>query len=427
MERRWQWMVLLVTRQMWLRVSLIAFAGVATAAAGIILAPYVPDSLTWTIGADAIDGMLNVLASSMLAVTVFSMSTMVSAFSAAAQNVSPRATQLLMADRTSQNVLGTFVGSFLFSLVGIIALGTGLYGSHGRAILLIATVLLVFLIAITILRWIDYLAKFGRLSETITRVEQAASQALGDRALNPFLGGIRLVQLPDRRRAVFSGKIGYVQHIDMAALDEAGASCSAEIFVNALPGTFADPARPLAFVSPDADQQIDEAVAAAFTVGTERTFDQDPRFGLCVLAEIGSRALSSAVNDAGTAIDVIGRGVRLLATWMTDAAKHETYDVLYGRVHVPQIHSADLLDDLFAPIARDGAGLVEVQLRLQKGLLALMALADSDMRRHLQRHAAESSERAEAALGLESERQAIRAAAGKVMSSPAVAAIFPRV
>ena len=60
------------------------------------------------------------------------------------------------------------------------------------------------------------------------------------------------------------------------------------------------------------DEDVHKAVAEAFTIGAERTFDQDPRFGLCVLAEIASRALSPAVNDPGTAIDVIGRAVRLL-------------------------------------------------------------------------------------------------------------------
>src|SRR5690606_1857177 len=118
-------------------VSLMALIGVVTAAAGVVLAPFVPDSWTITIGAQAIDGILNVLASSMLAVTVFSVSTMVSAYSAATSNVTPRATKLLLQDKPSQNVLGTFIGSFLFSLVGIIALSTGLYGSQGRAILLV--------------------------------------------------------------------------------------------------------------------------------------------------------------------------------------------------------------------------------------------------------------------------------------------------
>jgi hypothetical protein len=87
------------------------------------------------------------LASSLLAVTVFSLSTMVAAYSAATNNVTPRGTKLLMEDNTSQNVLGTFIGAFLFSLVGIVALSTGLYGTQGRAILLVVTIGLIALIA----------------------------------------------------------------------------------------------------------------------------------------------------------------------------------------------------------------------------------------------------------------------------------------
>ena len=125
----------------------------------------------------------------MLAVTVFSVSTMVAAYGAATSNVTPRATKLLMEDNTSQNVLGTFIGAFLFSLVGIIALSTGLYGSQGRAILLVVTVGLIALIAVTILRWIDYLSRFGRLGETIQRVEEATWKAMKTRLAHPYLGG----------------------------------------------------------------------------------------------------------------------------------------------------------------------------------------------------------------------------------------------
>ena len=99
---RWQWMLTLFARKLWLRVSVMAFLGVATAAAGIVFAPYVPDAWTIKIGAQAIDGILNVLASSMLVVTVFSMSTMVAAYGAATSNVTPRATKLLMEENTSQ-------------------------------------------------------------------------------------------------------------------------------------------------------------------------------------------------------------------------------------------------------------------------------------------------------------------------------------
>src|SRR5690606_41571550 len=69
--------------------------------------------------------LLNIIASSMLAVTTFSLGVMTAAFSAATTNVTPRATRLLMEDDLTNNVLSTFIGAFLFSIVGIIVLKTG--------------------------------------------------------------------------------------------------------------------------------------------------------------------------------------------------------------------------------------------------------------------------------------------------------------
>jgi uncharacterized membrane protein len=46
-----------------------------------------------------------------------------------------------------------------------------------------------------------------------------------------------------------------------------------------------------------------------------RYFDEDPRFGLITLSEIASRALSPAVNDPGTAIQIISSYVRLFSLW----------------------------------------------------------------------------------------------------------------
>jgi hypothetical protein len=136
---------------------------------------------TIRIGPESIEGILNVLASSTLAVTVFS----VSAYGSA--TITPRATKLLMDDNTSKNVVGTFVGSFPFGLVGIIALSTGLYGSQGRA-MLVATIGLIALIAVTILRGIDYLARFGRLGETIEGVENATWTAMEMRLAHSYFG-----------------------------------------------------------------------------------------------------------------------------------------------------------------------------------------------------------------------------------------------
>jgi hypothetical protein len=64
--------------------------------------PYIPARLPTRIGADAVDNILGIIASRMLAVTTFSLDIMVSAYSAATSSVTPRATKLVMEDSTTR-------------------------------------------------------------------------------------------------------------------------------------------------------------------------------------------------------------------------------------------------------------------------------------------------------------------------------------
>ena len=57
----------------------------------------------------------------------------------------------------------------------------------------------------------------------------------------------------------------------------------------------------------------DAAVLAGLVTGQERTFHQDPLFAFRLLADIGLRALSPAVNDPATAVQVLDTIESLLA------------------------------------------------------------------------------------------------------------------
>jgi uncharacterized membrane protein len=57
----------------------------------------------------------------------------------------------------------------------------------------------------------------------------------------------------------------------------------------------------------------DAAVLAGLMTGQERTFGQDPLFAFRLLADIGLRALSPAVNDPATAVQVLDTIQSLLA------------------------------------------------------------------------------------------------------------------
>lgn len=410
-----------LTRRLWVRATLIGLLGILAAILAAVVDSHLPWTIPGTISADALDSILTVIASSMLTVTTFSLNVMVSAYGSATSNVTPRATTLLIEDRLTQTVLSTFLGSFLFGIVGLVVSKTGAYGEQGRSILFVVTIAVIGLIVIALLRWIDHLTRLGRVGQTTDRVEAAAREAIRARLREPYLGGTPLRDreaIPADALFVTTDRIGYVQHIDVPALSALCEKREAEVFVTAVPGTFVYPHTPLARLrarggAADGERAdaLRGAVEAVFSIGEERSFDQDPRFGVAVMSEIGSRALSPATNDPGTAIDVIGRATRLLCLWArgdAEGAGAGSEGPKYPRVHVPPLDTADLVEDAFMLMARDGAGLIEVQLPIQKGLSALGRMGDDALAAAARHQSRLALERAEAALPLEADRRRLR-------------------
>jgi uncharacterized membrane protein len=412
------WIVHQFSRRIWVRASLFSLAAVITALLAAVVSPYIPVDLPTKIGADAVDKILGIIATSMLTVTTFSLSTMVAAYTAATSEVTPRATKFVMEDSTTQTALSTFVGSFLFSLVGIIALSTDLYGDRGRAVLFAVTILVIVAIVVTLLRWIDHLSRLGRVTETTERVEAAAAKAMRERHKSPFLGAAALpnpADIPRVARPLFTTRIGYVQLLDTATLSSIAEAGAGRIYILQLPGAFVDPTRPIAHVEGLDSDELEEKIRDCFIVADVRSFDQDPRFGAVVLTEIASRALSPGMNDPGTAIDVIGRAVRLLAIWAQPPEGGGKVD--YPRVFVPPIDAGNLFDDLFTPIARDGARTIEVGIRLQHAFRTLSRLGGERYTEHALRHSREALARAEAALAIDADRTRLRSLADELRAA----------
>lgn len=409
---RWSWMFSEVAARLWVRASLYGLVAVITALAAIYFKRFIPEDWSQAIGADAVDGILNIMAASMLSVTIFSLSTMVAAYSAASSSVTPRATRLLVEDKSSHKALSTFIGTFIFSIVGIVALKTGAYGESGRLILFVVTIGVIGMVLVTLLRWIEYLARLGRVNETIERVEDAVTEALEWRLSYPYLGGVKLDSaddIPAGAVPVHAGMVGYIQHIDMKHLSHVAEHHKLTLYVRAQPGKFVDDRFPLVMASGTADEEILADLHKAFIMGDERSFRQDPRFGVAVLCEIGTRALSSAINDTGTPIYVIGVGVRVLSIWAKRKDLVEPdYEPEFPRVHVPPLKIDDLFDDFFPALARDSAHIIEVHIRLQKAYLALARAGDADLRQAAIRHADMSMKRAEQALALPEDKHRLK-------------------
>lgn len=375
---KWQWIIKQFSRKLWVRASLFCILAILTAFVGVLANNTIPDELSRKVGAQAVDGILHIIANSMLVVATFSLSVMVSAYSAATNNVTPRSTQLLLQDTTSQNALSVFIGAFIYSLVGIIALSQRVYSDSGRLILFVVTIVVIAIVIATLLQWINYLSKLGRVGHTINTIEQATVKAMKERIKNPFLGGNELVDFTPKENyfTINCETIGYIRNIDTSALSELADEKEAEFYIPLLPGDFNDGADPILYSTAKLDDEVIERIIEAFNIGKQRSFEQDPRFGLVVLSEIASRALSPAVNDPGTAIDIISTGVRTLKPWVS--RENNKNEVKHPRIHIPALQTSNMFEDIFNGVIRDGAGTIEVGVCLQKAFISIYKLGDDE-------------------------------------------------
>lgn len=412
----WLFLLRRIRERLWIKplficVLSIVAVFVAKVSDDFPLAQHVPD-----VTAESVEGLLAIMAASMLAIAMFAVTSMVSAYASATSNATPRSFALVISDDVSQNALSSFVGAFIFSIVALTAMKNGYFEIAARFTLFCLTMAVFGFVIFTFVRWTDRIARLGRLGSTVDLAERATAAVMRRRRLAPTLGGNALTasHRASSGHAVMGATIGYVQQINMAQLQACAEQCDGQIVVNALPGTFAMPGRAVAHVVPGAQGSEPpdlERIAQAFTIGGERVFDHDPRFGLVVLSEIAGRALSPAVNDPGTAIDILGTLVRLFGLWVQQDDELVAQPVEFDRVHAPALDVRDMFDDAFTAIARDGAGSVEVCVRLQKCLFALTLCGDAGMRQAALHHGALALARAELALVLPHDKDVVRAVA----------------
>lgn len=422
---RWRFIINRIRERLWIKPLLVCLLSIlviliAKAADHTRLQEIVPE-----INTGSIETLLSIMASSMLVIAIFAVGSMVAAYASASNSATPRTFPLVVSDDVSQKALSSFIAAFITSIIALIALQNNYFGIAGRFVIFVLTLSVFALIVFMFVHWVDRIARLGRLTTTIDKVESAAAQSLQRRRQAPHLQGVsaegHVARLRSARErgadvhTVFSHEVGYVQRIDMSALQSCAEAADAQVMVEALPGTFVAPGRALAIVWDDSGTGVEvevdeECIKHAFLIGGDRLYDEDPRFGLIVLSEIACRALSPAVNDPGTAIDIIGTLVRLFTEWASpmNADAEKQGEPTYTRVFVPALSEHDMFDDAFAALARDGAGALEICVRLQKAFGSLASVGHEGLREAAKHHARLALSRAELALQLDHEVETVR-------------------
>ena len=386
-----------------------------------------PDLLIWVYagGPQGVDSLLSTIASSMIAIAGVTFSITIVALSLASSQFGPRLLSNFMRDRGNQIVLGTFIATFIYSLLVLRVLR----GDEGNVFVPHISATFAVLLAITNLGVLIYfihhvsasiqaeniIASVGRdLDEAITRLFPK-KRGYGILELEHELrhGDDIPEDFDQEARPIAATQSGYLQAIDYDGLMRIATEKDLLFHLKYRPGDFIVRGSDLVMVWPgkDLDEQLSEKINDAFILGTQRLRMQDVEFTVNQLVEIAVRALSPGINDPFTAIaciDQLGASLVNLAERSIPSAYHYDADNKLCLV-TDAVTFGGITDAAFNQIRQYGRSSVAVTIRLLE-TIAILAAHTSNRERHAALlHQAEMIKRgADEALPEESDRKDVK-------------------
>ncbi|MEU1039483.1 DUF2254 domain-containing protein [Streptomyces sp. NPDC005907] len=258
----------------------------------------------WRYSAGTASDVLTAIVGAMVALLGFVVTIGVLVVQQATGTLSPRYMRLWYRDRLQKAVLATFTGTcaFAFSLLRSIEsdsvpdLGVTLAGA---AVAVSLVLLLIYLNRFThSLRPVAIAELVARMGEDVFTTGASAVRGAAPR-------GDKTVPGDGPVARIRTGRGGAVQAFDVTGLVAEAARHDCVFVVTRLIGDFVPPGAVLVEVHGGTSTPDPERVTALVALGPERTIEQDPAFAVRVLVDIAIRALSPAVNDPTTAVQVI--------------------------------------------------------------------------------------------------------------------------
>ena len=323
----------------------------------------------------------------MMTVTGVTFSITVVALTLASQQYTPRVLRHFAADHGNQLVFGTFIGTFIYSLVVLRTVRADEAGRFVPHVAITGGVVLAVASLALLIYFIHHVAAMIQPSSIIERVSVATSKLI-DHLFPEKLGtGATLAEAvteggprePGQGIAVPSCTTGYLQAVDLQGLMRLAREEDLLIRMERAVGDYIPCGAVLATVfwaqrRPRAD--LPECLNGCFAFGRDRTMQQDPEYGVVQLSDIGVKALSPGINDPTTAmtcLDFLGALLLQLGQRHIPSRfrKDEEGDL---RVIARGTDFARMADLAFCQIRHYGEGDAEVTLHLVRTLTRLGAV-----------------------------------------------------
>lgn len=259
--------------------------------------------------ADAARAILSVIAGSMVTVAGLVFSINLVALTLASTQFGPRLLRTFLRDRINQLVFGAFTGTFLYSLIVLMAVTEQGVPRLASALAVLLAVLSLFVLIYFIHHTVTSIQASSVIAGVAAELQRELAelfperlgQAAQDSGSDAVAGFIQA--LADDGVALRATSDGFIRVIDQQALFTLVDGHDLQLLLTAGPGDFVAAGMVLGRVGPAAavDARLREELAALFVLGRQRSAVQDLAFLIDQLTEVAARALSPGVNDPRTA------------------------------------------------------------------------------------------------------------------------------
>lgn len=357
----------------------------------------------YALGPSGSRAILSAIAGSMVTVATTAFSITIVALQLASSQFGPRLLRNFMQDTGNQIVLGTFIATFVYSLMVLrtingmdehefvphIAVTCGI----GLAIASIGVLIYFIHHSATSIQVDHVISKVGcELDEMIDRlfpkqIGRGASKHQSERLSSDISANFDC-----EATAIQATSSNYVQAIDTDQLIQIAIDRNIQLQLQCRPGDFVIKGSPIALVYPveSSGKKLVKQINDAFVLGSQRTDQQDVEFSINQLVEIAVRALSPGINDPFTAIRCIDQ----LSAALCHLAQKEIpspyrYDEQEQlRVIAEPVTFADVTDTAFNQIRQYGQTSVAVTVRLLEAIAVIAPFTHTKLdRAALLRHA----------------------------------------
>jgi len=371
-----------IAASLWLVPTLLALLAAGLATLTLFLDETVPTIgglQLWLFGgsASAARSLLSSIAGSLITVIALAFSSTIVAIQQASSQFSPRVIRNFMRDKVNQITFGSYVATFVYALLILRQVRDEQSGGSGFVPALSVTVALVLaLICVGLLIYfIHHTASSLQVATISAAVHRDLRQGIARLYPHNFADVLcargeppPLVPAVPPTDVARSTQAGFLRNIDEDALLANLPDHATFARVRTQIGAFVFAGAGLVEVWSAAPfaREAEAGLVAAFTIGQERSLEQDLLFGIRQLVDIALKALSPGINDPTTAENCLGHlgdivaqlGERALPDpWRRDPQSGAA--VLIARPDFSQ-----LVDAAFAQIRRDAAGDVHVTLAL---------------------------------------------------------------